>query len=60
MDMITFTILASIMLLLIALAVVILIAGGTAFFAIFADFIVCAFIVFMIIKLISKTKKRKN
>lgn len=56
--MITFTILASIMLLLIALAVVVLVAGGTAFFAIFADLIVCAFIVFMIIKLTRKARKK--
>lgn len=58
--MITFTILTSIILILIALAVVILSIGGATFIAIFADLIVCVFIVMLIMKAVSKAKKRKR
>lgn len=56
--MITFTILASIILILMVLAIAILSIGGATFIAIFADLIVCIFIVVLIMKAIAKIKKK--
>ena len=57
--MITFIIFTIILLILIALAVAILSIGGATFIAIFADLIVCIFIVILIMKAIRKRRKNR-
>lgn len=58
--MITFTVLAIILLILVALAVIILSVGGATFIAIFADLIVCIAIIAMIIKLLARRKRNRR
>lgn len=56
--MIIFTVLACILLILVALAIAVLSVGGATFIAIFADLIVCIFIVMLIMKAVAKKKKK--
>lgn len=58
--MILFSILALIIFLLIVFAVGTLVIGGSAFIVVFADVIVCAAILYMILKSISKKKPKKK
>lgn len=58
--MILFLILSLILIALIALTIVVLAAGGTAFIVVFGDVIVCIFILAWIIKKIFFKKKDKE
>jgi hypothetical protein len=58
--MILFLILSLILIALIALTIIVLAAGGTAFIVIFGDVIVCIFILAWIIKKIFFKKKDKE
>lgn len=55
--MITFIVIMSILLAVAAIATVILLAGGAAFFAIFGDLFIFALIVYGTVMLIKKFKK---
>lgn len=54
--MILFTILSIIAVALVLLAIVVLCAGGVAFFTVFADLIVCAVLVALIIRFFVKRR----
>ena len=58
--MILFLILSLILIALIALTIIVLAAGGTAFIVVFGDVIVCIFILAWIIKKIFFKKKDKE
>lgn len=58
--MILFLILSLILITLIALTIIVLAAGGTAFIVVFGDVIVCIFILAWIIKKIFFKKKDKE
>ena len=58
--MILFLILSLILIALIALTIIVLAAGGTAFIVVFGDVIVCIFILAWIIKKIFFKKKDKG
>ena len=55
--MILFTILSIMLVMLIVTAVVVLAVGGGAFIIVFADLIVCAFVIIWIIKRLIKRRK---
>lgn len=57
--MILFGILATIALIVAVIAISLLIVGGTGFIVIFGDLIVCVALIVLLIKGISKIKKKK-
>ena len=58
-DMIMMFILAIVAVILVVVGITVLVIGGTTFFVIFGDLIVCAWILFCIIRFIRRIRKRR-